>query len=277
MTKRALILEGGAMRGLFTAGVLDVFLERCEKFDAIMGVSAGACFGCNLKSHQPGRVIRYNMRFAKDSRYCSFRELLRTGDLFPGEFCYHTLPNELDKFDVATFESDPCEFWVCATDTATGEPHYEQLDRADYEALEWIRASASMPLVSRPVKLRGREYLDGGISDGVPLRFMESLGFTDNTVVLTRPKGYRKHRRAALAFFRPFMSAPVYRALSTRHIRYNATMDYIDEQEAAGKLMVIRPSAALPIGRLCHDPAVMRKVYELGRKAADIRVNKEEK
>ena len=149
--KTGLVLEGGAMRGLFTAGVIDVWMEAGVRFDGLVGVSAGACFGCNYKSRQPGRVIRYNTRFAKDPRYCSWWSLFRTGDIFNAEFCYHTLPEELDPFDAATFESDPMEFHLSVTDAKTGKPVYRKIDKVDADAFEWIRASASMPLVSRPV------------------------------------------------------------------------------------------------------------------------------
>jgi predicted patatin/cPLA2 family phospholipase len=171
--KTGLVLEGGAMRGLFTAGALDVFMERGITFDGLIGVSAGACFGCNYKSGQIGRVIRYNKRFARDPRYCSWRSLFTTGDLFGAEFCYRELPKKLDVFDAAAFEANPMEFHIVATDAATGKPVYKRLDRADDTALDWIRASASMPIVSRPVEIDGRKYLDGGLSDGIPLKYFE--------------------------------------------------------------------------------------------------------
>ena len=190
--RRGLVLEGGAMRGLFTAGVLDVLMESGIRFDGAIGVSAGACFGCNYKSGQIGRVIRYNKRFARDPRYCSFRSLLLTGDLFSADFCYRELPLELDAFDAAAFEANPMEFHVVATDCATGRPVYRRLDKADEIAFRWIQASASMPLVSRPVAIDGGEYQDGGLSDGIPLRYFESIGYERNLVVTTRPHGYRK-------------------------------------------------------------------------------------
>ena len=167
---RGLVLEGGALRGLFTAGVLDVFMSNGIAFDGAIGVSAGACFGCNFKSGQIGRVIRYNRRFAKDPRYCSWSSLIRTGDLFNADFCYRELPMALDVFDAAAYAANPMAFYVVVTDCATGKPVYRRLDTADREAFEWIRASASMPLVSRPVRIGAGEYLDGGLSDGIPLR-----------------------------------------------------------------------------------------------------------
>ena len=200
-----LVLEGGAMRGLFTAGVLDVMMENGISFDGVIGVSAGACFGCNLKSGQIGRVIRYNKRFANDPRYCSWSSLIRTGDLFNADFCYGKLPLELDVFDAAAYAANPMEFHVVATDCATGKPVYRRLDVADETAFRWIQASASMPLVSRPVRIDGGEYLDGGLSDGIPLKHFESIGYGRNIVITTRPRGYRKVPSWKAAVMRPFL------------------------------------------------------------------------
>ena len=269
--KRGLVLEGGAMRGLFTAGVLDVFLERGITFDGLVGVSAGACFGCNFKSGQTGRVIRYNKRFAKDPRYCSWKSLFTTGDLFGAEFCYRELPKKLDVFDTAAFEANPMEFHIVATDAATGKPVYRRLDRADDNALDWIRASASMPLVAQPVEIDGGHYLDGGLSDGIPLKYFESLGFTSNVVVTTRPRGYRKFPRTSIALAKPFLRRhpAIYRALKTRYVWHNETLAYIDRRVAEGAAILIAPEEPLEISRVCHDPDTMQRVYDLGREAAN--------
>ncbi|MBO5775230.1 MAG: patatin family protein [Kiritimatiellae bacterium] len=269
--RRGLVLEGGALRGLFTAGVLDIFLERGITFDGLIGVSAGACFGCNFKSQQLGRVIRYNKRFARDPRYCSWRSLLTTGNLFGAEFCYRELPNKLDVFDTAAFEKNPMEFHLVATDAATGKPIYKQLTKADDATLDWIRASASMPLVSQPVEIDGGLYFDGGLSDGIPLKYFESLGFTQNIVITTRPRGYRKFPRKSIALTKPFLRRykAIYEALKTRHIWYNDTLEYIDRRVADGAAILIAPEKPLEISRVCHDPAIMQRVYDLGRKAAE--------
>ena len=269
--KIGLVLEGGAMRGLFTAGVLDVLMERGVKFDGLVGVSAGACFGCNYKSGQIGRVIRYNKRFARDPRYCSWKSLLATGDLFGAEFCYRTLPLELDVFDAKAFEANPMEFHIVATDCRTGRPVYKRLDKADERALDWIRASASMPAVSRPVPIDGGLYLDGGLSDGIPLRYFESLGYARNVVITTRPRGYRKFSKRGMRFLKPLLHRhpAIYEALKTRHVWYNETLEYIDERVAAGKAILIAPDAPLEISRVCHDPDVMQRVYDTGRKAGE--------
>ncbi len=269
-TKTGLILEGGALRGLFTAGILDVFMEKNITFDGLIGVSAGACFGCNFKSRQLGRVIRYNKRFAKDPRYCSWKSLFTTGDLFGANFCYRTLPKELDIFDTEAFENNPMEFHIAATDANTGKSVYKKLTKADDTTLDWIRASASMPLVSRAVEIDGNHYLDGGLSDGIPIKYFESLGFNKNIVITTRPRGYRKFPRKSLSFLKPlFRKYPkVFTALKTRHTWYNETLQYIDKKVAEGNTISIAPKEPLEISRVCHDPDVMQRVYELGRATA---------
>ena len=269
--RRGLVLEGGALRGLFTAGVLDVFMEAGLVFEGAVGVSAGACFGCNYKSHQPGRVIRYNLKYARDPRYCSWTSLLKTGDLFNADFCYRDLPLKLDPFDGEAYAANPMEFHLSVTDCETGKPVYRRLDRVDETALRWIRASASMPLVARPVEIDGRFYLDGGLSDGIPLAYFESIGYERNVVVTTRPHGYRKFPSWKVSVLKPFLRRypAVYRALATRYEWYNSTLADIDRQVAAGRAFLICPEAPLPISRVCHDPDTMRKVYDIGRLTAE--------
>ncbi len=266
MSKTGLILEGGAMRGLFTAGVLDIFLENNIQFDGLIGVSAGAVFGCNYKSGQKGRTIRYNLRFCKDPRYCSFRSLVKTGDLYGAEFCYKTLPQELDPFDNDAFRQNSCEFFVVSTDTLDGSPVYTRLENAIGADLEWMRASASMPLVSRPIIIENKQYLDGGISDSVPLKYFEAQGFDKNIVILTQPEGYRKEKSSHLPMMRLMMKKmpAVYEAMCRRHEVYNQTMDYIEQKESAGEILVIRPPRKLPVGHICHKAPKLLETYEIG-------------
>lgn len=265
-----LVLEGGAMRGLFTAGVIDVMMEADIRFDGIVGVSAGSSFGCNYKSRQPGRVLRYNLRYAKDPRYMGLRSLLTTGNLVGAEFAYHTLPLELDVFDSVSFESNPMEFHVVCTDVATGDPVYYRMDRVDYDSLEWLRASASMPVLTRPVRVSdGRLMLDGGISDSIPLEYFQNQGFGRNVVVLTQPRTYRKRpaKKWLFKLLMPYAPA-IAEAMGRRHEMYNSQLDYIAGQEALGNTLIIAPDRPLPIGRIETDHAKMRHVYELGREAA---------
>lgn len=272
--KKGLILEGGAMRGLFTAGVLDVFMENDVVFDGIIGVSAGAAFGCNFKSRQPGRVLRYNKKYCRDPRYCSFRSLFRTGDLFGADFCYRELPRNLDRFDVAAFEENPMEFYLVCTDAVTGRPVYHQCEPGDAEIFEWFRASASMPLVSRPVSAGGYRLLDGGISDSIPIRFLESRHYERNVIILTQPEGYEKkplrfHMLLRLLLWR---CPSIYAALSRRHEVYNDVLRHIREQERRGTLYVLRPPVPIPVGHIEHNPERLQKAYEIGRNEAQKRL-----
>ena len=269
--KTGLVLEGGGMRGLFSAGVMDVMMEHNIRFDGIVGVSAGASFGCNYKSHQVGRVLRYNVRFKDDPRYMGLRSLLRTGHLVAAAFSYHTLPKELDLFDFEAYNNDPAEFHVVCTDVMTGEPVYRSLEKMDDEGLEWIRASASMPLVSRPVPLEGRLLLDGGISDSIPLRYFQGKGFERNLVVLTQPKGFYKRRTKLMPLFHLFMSRypAIVQAMSRRHLMYNEELAYLEEQERRGNILLIYPQDTLPIGRTEQDERKMRRIYAMGREKAE--------
>lgn len=273
--RKGLVLEGGALRGLFSAGVMDVMMENGIEFDGLVGVSAGAAFGCNYKSRQIGRVIRYNKRFAKDWRYCSLRSLITTGDIFNGEFDYHEIPDKLDKFDVETFDANPMEFYAVCTDLETGKPIYKQLMRHGYECYEWIRASASMPIVSRIVELGGTKVLDGGISDSIPLKFFEDKGFDRNVVVLTQPSGYVKKPNSLLPLFHlQLHKYPRFiEAASRRHEMYNEQLAYVSRREKEGRAFVIRPERNLPIKHLTHNTALMQEVYDEGRKVMEMRIN----
>ena len=268
--KTGLILEGGAMRGMFTAGVMDVLMEAGVAFDGVIGVSAGACFGCNYKSGQIGRVLRYNLRFCNDKRYMGARVLLREGNLYSTPFCYEEVPMVHDPFDFDAFSKNPMEFWVVCTDVQTGKPVYHRYEGLADHRFDWIRASASMPLVSRIVQIDGQELLDGGISDSVPVDFFESIGYDRNVVVLTQPEGYRKEKNPLIPLMR--LRYPKYPAMvdtmARRHIDYNRTLDRIADREGRGELLVIRPKAALQISKTEHDPEKLRSVYDQGREAA---------
>ena len=272
--KCGLVLEGGAMRGLFTAGALDVFMENGIAFDGFVGVSAGAAFGCNLKSGQIGRVLRYNKKYCRDWRYCSWRSLFLTGDMFGADFCYRKLPWELDVFDHAAFDANPTEFYLVCTDVVTGTPVYHCCDKAGGNTMEWMRASASMPLVSSIVRIGEGRYLDGAVTDSIPLEFMEQNGYGRNVVILTQPEGYVKKPN-------PFqwLMGLVYRkypalleAAAKRHERYNAQTEYVRKRESEGAALVIRPEHPLPVQRITDDPALLQETYDIGRCAAEQRL-----
>jgi predicted patatin/cPLA2 family phospholipase len=272
--KTGLVLEGGAMRGLFSAGVLDVMMENGIEFDAVMGVSAGAVFGCNFKSGQIGRSIRYNMRFCDDPRYCSFESLRKTGDLYNVQFCYDEIPNKLDPFDKDAYQANQMPFYAVCTNIETGKAIHKRLDNGDAKDMEYFRASASMPVVSRIVEVDGYKLLDGGITDSIPLASMERRGYPRNVVVLTQPLGFVKKKSKMLPLIRVSMRQypNVIRAMEVRHIRYNKQTAYVREQELAGNAFVIRPPHDLGISRIENDPAELRRVYELGRKEMEERL-----
>lgn len=265
-----LILEGGAMRGLFTAGVIDVFLENNINFDGAVGVSAGAAFGINLKSKQNGRVLRYNLRYTGNPRYASFKSWRRSGNLYGANFCYHILPDELDPFDKETFINNPMEFWCVATDATTGEPVYYLLKDCSYTDCEWIRASASIPFFAHPVAIQGHFYFDGGVSDSIPVNFAEDH-YDKNVLIATQPKEYRKGKDKLWPIEKTVLRkySKVLEKIKTRSYDYNLVMDQIDEQESRGELFVIRPTAPLEIGTIEKDKDKIKEVYNLGRKQAE--------
>ena len=269
--RRGLVLEGGAMRGLWTAGVTDVMMEHGIEPDGLIGVSAGAAFGCNYKSRQIGRAIRYNTRFAKDPRYSGLRSLLKSGDYFNAEFGYHIVPKQYDIFDDDTFNQNPMAFIVVCTDVETGEAVYQPLTKADYDTYEWIRASASMPLASKVIELGGKKLLDGGVADSIPLQYFESQGYDRNVVILTQPKGFVKKPNKLMPIMRIALRKypNMIKAMEERHIMYNQELAYVAKAEKEERCLVIRPDAKIPIGHISHDPDEMRNVYDLGRNVGE--------
>lgn len=268
-----LVLEGGAMRGLFTAGVLDVMMESDLSFDGCVGISAGAAFGCNIKSRQIGRVLRYNLDYCNDPRYCSIRSLLKTGDLFGAKFCYDDLPNELDPFDNETYDSNPMAFYAVCTDVETGKAIYPRCNRASKDTFTYIQASASMPFVSRPVSIGGMTLLDGGIADPIPLQFFQEKGYKRNVVVLTQPRDYVKSPVPSSVRMLLLRYPKVADTMLRRHLIYKEEQELAAEAERKGEAFVICPESPLPIGRVEHDPNVIRQTYELGRSAAESRMD----
>ena len=272
-TGAALVMEGGAMRGMFTCGVMDVLMENGIRFDGASGISAGAVFGCNYKSRQIGRPIRYNKKYCKDPRYCSFRSLLKTGDYYGADFCYRAIPDELDIFDRETFAKDPMEFYIGATDVNTGKIVYHRCTDGGMKDIEWMRASASMPILSKVVKIDGYQLLDGGMADAIPYSKMEELGYHRNVIVLTQPKGYVKKKASALLFKIFLRKYPaVVKAMRDRHLMYNRQLQEIQAKEDAKEAIVIRPPESLRIGRACKKPEELERVYQIGRAEATRRL-----
>ena len=268
--KTALIMEGGAMRGMFTCGVIDVLMENRIAFDGAAGISAGAAFGCNYKSGQIGRPLRYNKKYSRDPRYCSIRSLIRTGDLYGADFCYRELPDVLDPFDRQAFARNPMAFYIGATDVATGECVFHRCTDGGQTDMSWLRASASMPVVSRPVRIGESSYLDGGIADAVPYRYMEEIGYGRNVIILTQPKGYRKRGGVSLLMKFLLRRMPkILEAMERRAEMYNRQMDELDRMEAEKTALVIRPPESLGIGHTEKNPDELERVYQIGRKEAE--------
>lgn len=266
---KGLVLEGGGFRGMYTCGVIDVFMENGICFDEVVGVSAGAAFGCNIKSKQIGRALRYNKRFCRDSRYSGLKSFIKTGDLYNKEFAYGIVPTILDPFDTKTFRENPLKFTVVCTDIHTGNPVYHEIQNGDATDIEWIRASASIPIVSKPVKLDGYELLDGGVSDSIPVNWM--LERSDKTViVLTRDKSYHKEPMKYIHLLKKaFKEYPnLQRALENRYIVYNKTLDEIEQLEREGKVFVIRPSKPIACAMIEKDPDHLQEIYDIGRRDA---------
>ena len=259
-----LVLEGGAMRGMYSAGVLDVFIEQGVHVDGIVGVSAGACFGCNLFSGQRGRVLRYNQRFAGDPRNVSLRSWLTTGDIVNKKFAYYVIPTTYDLFDEEAFEAYGGEYWVVVTNVETGEAEYMQMHHL-LNDIEMMRASASMPFCSRMVPIGGKKYLDGGIADSIPVRACLDMGYDKVIVILTQPADYVKgpmNEKLIRAVYRKYPN--LCKTLCDRHNRYNAQAADVAQLEREGKVFVIRPKEALNIRRLEKDPDELARVHQIG-------------
>ena len=262
--KIGLVLEGGGMRGLYTAGVLDVMMEHQFMPDVVCGTSAGVTFGVNLLSGQRGRVLRYNCRYVGERRYISMHSWLTTGNMINRDFAYGLLPRELDPFDEETFERAPAEFYATITNMRTGQAEYVRITDT-WKQMDVIRASASLPIICQPVEWKGEKYLDGGIADNIPLDKCLELGCDKVIIVLTRPMDYVRNDHIA-----PLcrLAYPRYKALlrtiDQRNEKYNARVQQIHELEEQGKVFVIRPSENRPVGRLEKDPEKLRALHALG-------------
>lgn len=265
MTKTGLVLEGGGVRGIYTAGVLDVFMEHGLSFDGVIGVSAGAIHACSYLSGQKGRSIRYYRNYVADPRFMSLRSWLKTGDVVGAEFCYHTLPDELDVYDHEAFLRNGTPYYAVCTDVESGQPAYIRLTDMRSQ-IEYLRASASLPYFSRIVSLDGHKYLDGGCSDSIPVEAFRRMGYGRNVVVLTRDAAYRKSPEMTAAARLVYRKYPAFvQALKNRHVMYNRQMAEVSRLEAEGSVFVIRPSQPLDIGRLEKDPQKVQQVYDRGR------------
>ena len=270
MYDSGLILEGGGMRGVFTAGVLDFFLEKNIDFSNCYGVSAGACHCCSYLSKQPGRAFRVNVDYLDNKNYASVYSLIKTGDFFGVKFVYDEIPKKLDKFDYETFSKYEGKFYCGATNCITGEAEYFQLKDLKKDMLKLV-ASSSLPLLSRFIRIGGIPYLDGGISDSVPIAKSEEDGNVKNVIVLTRNEGYRKEPNKLIGPMKmKYKKYPaIIEAMKNRHEMYNKEMEYIEQEEKEGRIFVIRPSKPITIGRLEKDREKLTALYNEGVKDAE--------
>lgn len=262
--KIGLVLEGGAMRGMYTAGVLDVFLDNNIKVDGIVGVSAGVLFGVNYLSNQKGRAIRYNKRFCKDKRYMSLHSLISTGNIINKQFAFYDVPFKLDVFDEETYNKSEVDFYATITNIESGKAEYIKITDVRKQ-MEVLRATSAMPYVSEIINLETGKYLDGGVADAIPIDKCKELGYDKIIVVLTRPLAYRKKESNM------FLANILYRkypnlisTMKDKYRKYNETLEKIIDMENKKEIFVIRPSRKLKIARIEKDENKLQEMYELG-------------
>lgn len=269
MAKVGLVLEGGSMRGMYTAGVLDVFMDAGINVDGIIGVSAGALFGPNYFSKQKGRVIRYNKRFCKNHRYMSLLSFLLTGNIVNKKFAFYDVTTKYDIFDNDTFMKNNTGYYVTVTNVETGKAEYLEIKDIIKE-LEKLRASSAIPGVSRMVEIDGKKYLDGGIGDSIPVLQCKKLGYEKIIVVLTRPLDYRKEpmsEKLMKVLAAKYKKYPRFiEAMEKRYLRYNETVETIIDMENKKEIFVIRPSEAIQLKTVERNKEKLQAVYDLGVK-----------
>ena len=266
--KIGLVLEGGAMRGLYTSGVIDTFLDEKIHFDEIIGVSAGALFGVNYVSKQKGRTLRYNKKYIKNRNYMGLWSLITTGSIVNKDFAYNKIPNELDPFDEKTFQKSKTKFYATITNIETGQPEYIHITNTEKQ-MDAFRASGSMPFVSEIVEYEGNKYLDGALGDSIPVLKAKEMGFDKIVVVLTQPENYRKKKNPswiAKLYYRKYPE--LIKVINNRYQKYNETLDIIKKMEKNKEIFVIRPSEKLNIKRIEKNVSKMDAVYDIGLKDA---------
>jgi len=265
MFQAGLILEGGGMKGVYTAGVLDFFLDKGLEFSSVYGVSAGACSMCSYLSKQRSRALDVNIDYLDGGRYCSVKSLLTTGNLFNVDMCYHLIPDYLNPYDYEAFQSYEGKAYSVATDIVTGRPEYFRI-RDMKEDMDKIRASASLPLVSRNVKIGGRYYLDGGISDSIPLQKSIVDGNRKNVVVMTKEVGFVRKPSGQLPLIkaRYWRFPKVAELIAERHICYNAQVSRIEEKQEKGEIFLLRPKKKSDVGRVEKDVEKLKALYQEG-------------
>lgn len=265
MIEAGLVVEGGGMRGVYTAGVLDYFMEKNLYFDDCYGVSAGACHISSYVSKQIGRSIKVTLDYINDKRYCSVNSLIKTGDMFGVEMLYDLIPNKLELYDYDTFNKFKGNFYSVVTNCKTGKAEYIKIKDMKKDIIA-VRASSSLPLLSRIVEINGKEYLDGGITDSIPIKKSIKDGHKKNVVILTRDKTYRKSKPKFLSFFKlKYKKYPnLVKAIENRYKMYNETLDFIEEEKAKNKVFIIQPKLPVKISRIEKDKDKLKALYNQG-------------
>ena len=265
MIEAGLVVEGGGMRGVYTAGVLDYFMEKNLYFDDCYGVSAGACHISSYVSKQIGRSIKVTLDYINDKRYCSINSLIKTGDMFGVEMLYDLIPNKLELYDYDTFNKFKGNFYSVVTNCKTGKAEYMKIKDMKKDIIA-VRASSSLPLLSRIVEINGKEYLDGGITDSIPIKKSIKDGHKKNVVILTRDKTYRKSKPKFLSFFKlKYKKYPnLVKAIENRYKMYNETLDFIEEEKAKNKVFIIQPKLPVKISRIEKDKDKLKALYDQG-------------
>lgn len=272
MKNAGLVLEGGGLRGVFTAGATDFFLDKDIHFNSCIGVSAGACHACSYLARQRGRAFSVTADYLDDPDFISIRNLVKSGELFGSRMLYDKIPRELYPIDNAAFKASGAEFYAAVTNCETGEAEYLRV-RDLLEDMNIVQASASLPLLAKTTKIGDFHYLDGGVADSIPLEKALGLGWEKIVVVLTREKGFEmKPSTAARAVRRQYRDFPrLAEALERRHIVYNGTLRKIEELEKSGRIFVLRPEHKLQLRTVEKNKRKLREVYEYGYACAEKR------
>jgi predicted patatin/cPLA2 family phospholipase len=261
-----LVLEGGGMRGVYTAGILEYFLEQELLFPYVIGVSAGACNAASYLSMQKGRNKTVTIEYAADPRYISWKNYFKNRQIFGMDFIFDEIPNKHIPYDFNRFKENPAEFVVGTTDCVTGEPVY--FHKQDYgdDLLTVLRASSSLPFIAPEVRFQNKVLLDGGISDPIPIKKAQQDGNRKNIVILTRNSDYRK--KPGKFHFMADRRYPEYKGLlqvlRNRYQIYNETIEYLEQEEKQGKVFIIRPTQPLKVGRIERNPQKLTQLYNQG-------------
>ena len=265
----ALVLEGGGLRGVFTCGVLDCFMDRGIRFPFTIGVSAGACNGLSYMSGQRGRAKSSNIDLMEKHKYIGFKYLLTQGCIMDFKLLFEDFPEKIIPYDYEAYFSNPDRFVMVTTNCLTGQAEYFEEKSSSERVMSIVKASSSLPFVSKITYVDEVPMLDGGIADSIPVQYAVEQGYKNIVVVLTRNKGYRKKpggMKAAKLFYRRYPA--LQKALSERNAVYNKTMDLIESLEDQGRITVIRPLRPVEVGRMEKDTAKLTALYEEGYEVA---------